>query len=257
MFLGAVVAISVAWNSRLWYVVAAAAVALALWEVFKRLRQAKFRLPFIALLVASQAMIWLAWPLGATGAFAAFAVSVVVILVWRLFIRGLHEPPKNYLRDVSASIFVLAWIAIPGACGAMLANGDHGGKYVLTLIALVVCSDVGGYVAGVLFGKHPMAPAISPKKSWEGFAGSMLFGIAGGVLVFWLLLDENLWVGGLLGVATVLAASLGDLVESQVKRDLGIKDMGTLLPGHGGLMDRLDSVLPAAVIAWVFVHYFI
>lgn len=257
VFLGAVVAISVAWNSRLWYVVAAAAVGLALWEVFKRLRQAKFKMPFIALLAASQAMIWLAWPLGATGAFAAFAVSVVVILVWRLFIRGVHEPPKNYLRDVSASIFVLAWIAIPGACGAMLVNGEHGGKYVVTLIVLVVCSDVGGYAAGVLFGKHPMAPAISPKKSWEGFAGSMVFGVAGGVLVFWLLLDENLWIGGLLGVATVLAASLGDLVESQVKRDLGIKDMGTLLPGHGGLMDRLDSVLPAAVMAWVFVHYLI
>ncbi len=257
VFLGAVVAVSVAWNSRLWYVVAAAAVGLGLWEVFKRFRQSNFRLPFLGLSIAGQAIVWLSWPFGARGAFAAFAVSVVVLFIWRLFLDGLDKPPANFLRDTSVSIFALAWIAIPGACGAMLVNGENGGKYVITLIALVVCSDVGGYIAGVLFGKHPMAPAISPKKSWEGFAGSIVFGIVGGAIIFLFLLDKNVFLGIALGVVAVVAASLGDLVESQVKRDLGIKDMGTLLPGHGGLMDRLDSVLPVAVIAWLFVTFWL
>lgn len=257
VFLGAVVAISVSWNTRLWYVVAALAGGLAMWEVFKRFRQANFRLPFVGMAIAGQAIIWLSWPFGARGAFAALAVSIVVLFIWRLFIAGLTHAPENYLRDTSVSMFALLWIAVPCACGAMLVNGEHGGRYVITLIALVVCSDVGGYIAGVLFGKHPMAPAISPKKSWEGFAGSIFFGIVGGVLLFWLLLEENIALGIALGVVAVIAASLGDLVESQVKRDLGIKDMGTLLPGHGGIMDRLDSVLPVAVIAWLFVTFWL
>jgi phosphatidate cytidylyltransferase len=115
----------------------------------------------------------------------------------------------------------------------------------------VVFSDIGGYTAGVLFGKHPMVPAISPKKSWEGFAGSLICGTAAAVLAVTFLLDKPAWVGVPLGLMLVITGTLGDLIESQVKRDLGIKDMGTLLPGHGGLMDRLDSVLPSAVATWI------
>ena len=115
----------------------------------------------------------------------------------------------------------------------------------------VVFSDIGGYTAGVLFGKHRMVPAISPKKSWEGFAGSLVCGTTAAVLAVVLLLHKPAWVGVPLGVMLVITATLGDLVESQVKRDLGIKDMGTLLPGHGGLMDRIDGVLPSAVATWI------
>jgi phosphatidate cytidylyltransferase len=114
-----------------------------------------------------------------------------------------------------------------------------------------VFSDIGGYTAGVLFGKHPMAPAISPKKSWEGLAGSLLFGTTASVLAVVFLLDKPWWIGVPLGLMLVITGTLGDLVESQVKRDLGIKDMDALLPGHGGLMDRLDSVLPSAVATWI------
>jgi len=110
----------------------------------------------------------------------------------------------------------------------------------------VVFADIGGYVAGVLFGKHLMVPAISPKKSWEGLGGSLLFGITAAVLSVAFLLDRPAWVGVPLGLFLVVTGVLGDLVESQVKRDLGIKDMGTLLPGHGGIMDRLDSLLLTA-----------
>lgn len=249
--LGALVIASIAFNPRAWYFVAAGAVAIGTWEVFKRLRQARFQLPLIPLLVGGQAIVWSGFVGEALGAFAAFAATSVVVLVWRLLMAGLHTAPQNYLRDVSVSMFVLVWIAVPGSLGAMLADGDRGALKVLALILLVVCSDIGGYVSGVLFGKHPMAPAISPKKSWEGFAGSLVFAMIGGALVVALFFQDDVWKGILLGVLTVLTATLGDLVESQVKRDLGIKDMGTMLPGHGGFMDRLDSVLPSAVVVWI------
>ena len=249
--LGALVIACIAFNPRAWYFVAAGAVAIGTWEVFKRLRQARFQLPLIPLLVGGQAIVWSGFVGEALGAFAAFAATSVVVLVWRLLMAGLHTAPQNYLRDVSVSMFVLVWIAVPGSLGAMLADGDRGALKVLALILLVVCSDIGGYVSGVLFGKHPMAPAISPKKSWEGFAGSLVFAMIGGALVVALFFQDDVWKGILLGVLTVLTATLGDLVESQVKRDLGIKDMGTMLPGHGGFMDRLDSVLPSAVVVWI------
>lgn len=251
--LGALVIASIAFNPRAWYFVAAGAVAIGTWEVFKRLRQARFELPLIPLLVGGQAMVWSGFVDGPRGAFAAFAATSVVVLVWRLLMAGLQTAPRNYLRDVSVSMFVLVWIAVPGSLGAMLSDGEEnvGALKVVALILLVVCSDVGGYVAGVLFGRHPMAPAISPKKSWEGFAGSLVLSMVGGALVMWLLFGDDIWKGILLGALVVFTATLGDLVESQVKRDLGIKDMGTLLPGHGGFMDRLDSVLPSAVVVWI------
>ena len=114
----------------------------------------------------------------------------------------------------------------------------------------VVASDTGGYAVGALFGKHPLVPAISPKKSWEGFVGSLVFGITAADPDRDLPSGQTSVDGALLGLVLVLTCTLGDLVESQVKRDLGIKDMGRLLPGHGGLMDRLDGVLPSAVAAW-------
>ena len=121
---------------------------------------------------------------------------------------------------------------------------------VLTFLICVVASDVGGYTAGVLVGRHPMAPTISPKKSWEGLAGSLTAGMVAGALSVALLLHRPWWAGVLTGALLVASATLGDLVESLVKRDLGIKDMGTLLPGHGGVLDRLDSLLPTALVAW-------
>lgn len=253
--LGALVIASIVFNPRAWYLVAGGAVAIGTWEVFKRLRQAQFSLPLLPLLLGGQAMVWSGFLVGAGGAFAAFAATAVLVLVWRLLMAGLHTAPQHYLRDVSVAVFVLVWIAVPGSLGAMLSDGDHGAQRVAALIVLVVCSDVGGYAAGVLLGKHPMAPAISPKKTWEGFAGSILFATLGGALVVTLLFQDDVWKGILLGVLTVFTATLGDLVESQVKRDLGIKDMGTMLPGHGGFMDRLDSVLPTAVVVWIIFTY--
>ncbi len=234
-----------------WIPVVAVAMAVATHEVVRRLRTAGYSIPIVPLLVGGQAIIWLTWPFGAAGAFGAFGGTVVVCMIWRLLSGGLKNAPENYLRDVTATVFLAAWIPLFGAFGALLVYPDDGGWRVLCLMLGVVFSDIGGYTAGVLFGKHPMVPAISPKKSWEGFAGSLMCGTAASVLAVTFLLDKPAWVGVPLGLMLVLTGTLGDLIESQVKRDLGIKDMGTLLPGHGGLMDRLDSVLPSAVATWV------
>jgi phosphatidate cytidylyltransferase len=134
---------------------------------------------------------------------------------------------------------------------------DDGPDRVVVFIVLVVLSDVGGYVAGVLFGKHPMAPTVSPKKSWEGFGGSALFCAVGGAVAVPTLLEGEAWQGALIGLALMVTATLGDLGESMIKRDLGIKDMGSLLPGHGGIMDRLDSLLPAAPVAYLLLAWLV
>jgi phosphatidate cytidylyltransferase len=99
-----------------------------------------------------------------------------------------------------------------------------------------------------------MAPAVSPKKSWEGFGGSTLACVLVGVGTVTILLHGDWWAGALVGLAAVVAATLGDLGESLIKRDLGIKDMGSLLPGHGGILDRIDSLLFAAPVIWVLLH---
>jgi phosphatidate cytidylyltransferase len=159
--------------------------------------------------------------------------------------------PEGYLRDVSASLFATVYVPFFGAFAAMLVVAPDGVGRVLTWMLCVVASDVGGYAAGVAFGRHPMAPSISPKKSWEGFAGSMIAGMVAGALCVAKLLGGVWWLGVPLGALLVGTATAGDLIESLVKRDLGIKDMGSLLPGHGGLMDRLDSMLPAALVSWL------
>ncbi|KJR07664.1 phosphatidate cytidylyltransferase [Gordonia sihwensis] len=234
-----------------WYGVVSIALAIATWEVAKRLRDGGFAVPVIPLLAGGQAMIWLSWPFGLTGTYVAMAATILVMMVWKLFAQGLSEAPVNYLRDLSVAILVLAWLPMLATFGAYLVRQDQGAFRVFTLVIVVVCSDVGGYAAGVLFGKHPMAPAISPKKSWEGLGGSLVVGTLGALgCALWILDTPHWWIGFVLGPLLVVVATTGDLVESQIKRDLGIKDMGTLLPGHGGIMDRLDSLLPSAFITW-------
>jgi phosphatidate cytidylyltransferase len=139
----------------------------------------------------------------------------------------------------------------------LLLAEDRGALGVVTFIIVTIASDIGGYAVGVLFGKHPMAPVISPKKSWEGFAGSAVSCLVAGWATVVYLLDGDWWVGLLLGAIAVVMATLGDLCESVIKRDLGIKDMSSIVPGHGGLMDRLDSLLATAAPAWLLLHYLV
>lgn len=251
---------TVIYAPRGWVAFCAAAAFIGSHEVVRRLREAGYLIPVIPLLVGGQVTVWMTWPYRAVGALAGFGAMVVVCMIWRLFMQderehdGSGDVPmsSNYLRDVSATIFLCAWVPLFASFAAMLVyDPKHGPGYVFCLMFATTSSDVGGYAFGVLFGKHPMVPKISPKKSWEGFAGSLICGITATVLTGTFLAGRTPWVGALLGVLFVLTTTLGDLVESQVKRDLGIKDMGRLLPGHGGLMDRLDGILPSAVAAWI------
>jgi phosphatidate cytidylyltransferase len=233
-----------------WLPVLAVFIPIATLEVIRRLREAGYALPLIPLLLGGQAMIWLTY-YGTAGTLGAYGGTIVVCMVWRLVGQGLREAPVNYLRDISATVLLATWVPLFASFSALLIFQDHGGSRTFTVIVTVVFADIGGYVAGVLFGKHLMVPAISPKKSWEGLGGSLLFGVTAAVLSVAFLMDRPAWVGVPLGLMLVITGVLGDLVESQVKRDLGIKDMGTLLPGHGGIMDRIDAMLPSAVAGWI------
>ncbi|WP_345384284.1 phosphatidate cytidylyltransferase [Pseudonocardia yuanmonensis] len=262
--LGAVILASLLVQRQAFIIVLAAATAVGTWELagaFRRSRE-KIKVPLPVLLVGGQAMVWLAWPFGLRGSAVAFAVTVLVSLLWRMGFGGGAKgsglnPADGFVRDVGAGIFSAAYVPFFVSFATLLVLPEDGVGRVLTFMICVVASDVGGYAAGVVAGRHPMAPRISPKKSWEGFGGSLLAGMVAGALSVLLLLDGAWWLGAVLGAVLVVTATLGDLTESMVKRDLGIKDMGTLLPGHGGLMDRLDSMLPAAFVSWALLSVFV
>ncbi|GGM39696.1 hypothetical protein GCM10012275_08210 [Longimycelium tulufanense] len=251
--LGALILLALLVARESFLAIIAIAVAIGTWELAGALRRgAGIELALPVLLVGGQAMVWLSWPFERQGALTAFVLTVLGCLLWR--IRG---GPTHYLRDVAASVLTAAYVPLFASFAAMLVAPADGAGRVLAFLIGVVASDTGGYAAGVFLGRHPMAPTISPKKSWEGFAGSMLAGVVGGALTLTLLLGGYWWQGALFGAALVVTSTAGDLIESLIKRDLGIKDMGTLLPGHGGLMDRLDSLLPSAVVSWLLLKAFL
>jgi phosphatidate cytidylyltransferase len=245
--LGAVILVALLTVRQVFIGIVAAAIAVATIELAGAFRrsEAGIQVALVPVLIGGQAMIWLSWPWRTDGILVSFVLTMLACFAWRF--RG---GSQGYLRDVTASIFMAGYVPLFGSFAAMLVEPKDGTARVLCFMIAVICSDTGGYIAGVFFGKHPMAPSISPKKSWEGFCGSMLATMVAGALSVSLLLHGHWWLGLPFGAALVLTATGGDLVESLLKRDMGIKDMGTLLPGHGGLMDRLDSLLPSAVVSW-------
>ena len=250
--LGAVIIVSLLTVRQTFIGIVAAAAAVSTWELANAFKKGGINVALWPALIGGQAMIWLSWPLERSGMMTAFVVTVLVCMIWRF--RGGSD---GYLRDLSASVFTVAYVPLFASFAAMLVVPEDGAGRAFAFLIGVVLSDVGGYAAGVFLGKHPMAPTISPKKSWEGFAGSLVAGMVGGAITVTTLLDGQWWHGVLFGAAIVVTATAGDLVESLIKRDLGIKDMGTLLPGHGGLMDRMDSLLPSAVASWLLLHLFV
>jgi phosphatidate cytidylyltransferase len=250
--LGAVVLLSLyVWKAAFVGVVAVA-VVLGLWELSNALNADRVRVPVIPIAIGGVAILVAAYSGGSEAMLVALALTVLATMVWRL-----PENPEGYVRDVTSGVFATLYVPFLAGFAILLLREDDGADRVVVFILLTVFSDVGGYVAGVLFGRHPMAPAVSPKKSWEGFAGSGLFCAVGGAIILPLLLDGAPLAGAVIGLAVMLAATLGDLGESMIKRDLGIKDMGSLLPGHGGLMDRLDSLLPAAPVTFLLLSWLV
>lgn len=230
----------------------AAVAGIALWELNRALSSRGIRLPVIPIAAGGAAMLVLAYFSGEQATLAALAGTVVALLAWRL-----PGGPAGYLRDLTAGVFTLAYLPLLATFVALMLARPDGARRTLLFLILTVCSDVGGYFAGILTGRHLMAPGISPNKTWEGLAGSVVACLAGGAIALPLLLHGQLWQGLILGAAAVAIATLGDLSESMIKRDLAIKDMGSLLPGHGGILDRIDSLLVMAPVVWLLLVIFI
>lgn len=231
-----------------------AAVAVGLWELTSRLAECRgIRTPLVPLVLGGVATVVAGYARGADGAGAALAITALAVPVWRL--RG---PAEDYLRDVTAGVFAAFYVPFLAAFVALMLAADDGPQRVLTFLILTVISDTGAYAVGYKFGRHKLAPRISPGKTREGLGGALAFAMAAGALCMEFLVDDGRWWQGLLlGAAAAVSATLGDLAESMIKRDLGIKDMGTLLPGHGGIMDRLDSLLPTAPVVWLLMVIFV
>jgi phosphatidate cytidylyltransferase len=232
--------------------VIALAMGVGTYEVVKALQGLGAQPPMLPLLAGGATMVVLAYRQGTEELFVTLVLTVLACIVWRL-----ADPAEGYLRDTAAATFTAVYVPFLISFAALMLVPDDGYKRITVFIATVVCSDVGGYAVGSLIGRHPMAPSVSPKKSWEGFVGSVVACGVGGAILFDQVLHHEQWQGAVFGLAVVATATLGDLGESMVKRDIGVKDMGTLLPGHGGLMDRLDSLLPTAPVAFLLLQLFL
>ncbi|MFC4556097.1 phosphatidate cytidylyltransferase [Georgenia faecalis] len=244
--LGAVLLASLFIRREAFVVLALLAACGALWELARAVRTRDIRIPVLPLWVGTAGVLVSAYTAGPEAMFIAFVLTAGGVFVWRVLDGG----GPDAVRDASAGIFAAAYISLLAGFAVLLVAQDQGPWLVLTFIALVVANDTGGYIAGVLFGKHPLAPSISPKKSWEGLAGSLVLACAvGSVMV--LRVGAPWWAGAVLGAGIVVSGTVGDLAESLLKRDLGMKDMGTLLPGHGGVMDRLDSLVVSAPVCYL------
>ncbi|MFE9682501.1 phosphatidate cytidylyltransferase [Streptomyces sp. NPDC002701] len=252
--LGVVIAASLFFVKAAFVGVIAVAVVVGLWELTSRLAERKdIRAPLVPLAVGGAGMVVAGYVRGPEGAWVAMALTALAVLVWRM-----TEPPAGYLKDVTAGVFAAFYIPFLATFVAMMLTADDGARRVLTFLLLAVISDTGAYAVGWRFGKHKLAPRISPGKTREGLLGAVAFAMAAGAVCMQFLIDDGTWWQGLIvGFAVAASATLGDLGESMIKRDLGIKDMGTLLPGHGGIMDRLDSLLPTAPVVWLLLVLFV
>jgi phosphatidate cytidylyltransferase len=250
--LGAFVLLTLFTVKSTFLIMMGAAVAVAIWELSRALRPREITLPLIPLYAGGTAIWTCAYWYGYKAAFGALALTIVAIFGWRL-----HGTAAGFLRDVTAGMFALTYLPLAGTFVALMLSEPGGAHRTFLFIVVTICSDTGGYFAGILFGKHLLVPLISPKKTWEGLAGSATACLVAGGVLLPVLLHGHVWQGLILGGVVVAVATLGDLVESMIKRDLGIKDMGSLLPGHGGALDRIDAMLFTAPMTWLLLVIFI
>lgn len=235
-------------------VVAAFLLGVAVYELTSAMRFAGRDVPRIPSVAVSVAIVPAAFLGGQVAALFTLLGGIVLVSLWRLVEVAVarEKPPAGHVvRDLTNGLFAQAYVSLLGACVVLLSAQLSGPLWVIAFILVVVAVDTGAYATGLNLGKHPMAPRISPKKTWEGFAGSVAASILVGILVTWLMLGLPWWTGVVLGVLISGSATLGDLTESMIKRDLGIKDISSFLPGHGGLLDRIDSILPSAAVGYV------
>jgi phosphatidate cytidylyltransferase len=250
----AVVFVTISFAPPLFAIFAWVAILLAGRELTKAYKAGGIELPVNAISIAITLLLAAAWFGRVSGLAVAIAIAIPCVLVYMLL-----RDPKDFVRKSTAAAFAIFYLAFLGGFILLLAHDKEGLARIFTLVVLVSCNDTFAYIFGVLIGKHPLAPAISPKKTWEGLVGSIIATTIGSALVFQFALDHTWWIGAGIGLVAVVTSTCGDLIESAVKRDLAIKDMGTILPGHGGILDRIDSVLftgPAVWFALEFIKHF-
>ena len=251
--LGVLIVLALALAKVTFLILVALAVAAGVWELRRALAQVAIHVPLVPSLVGSLSMLGSAYFGGGQALALTLGLTCVGILLWRV-----ADGVADAMRDIAGGMFVALYPSfLAGFAALLLAAPDDGAKRVFVFILVTVLSDIGGYLFGVLWGRHPMAPSVSPKKSWEGFTGSVLACMVGASLAIPLALGGPWWSGLILGALVAVGATVGDLTESTIKRDLGIKDMSTILPGHGGVMDRLDSLLITAPLTWALLSVFV
>ena len=237
---------ALAYHCEIFACVVATAVLLGIREIVRAFKARGIYLSISALVVASLALSYATWNGGVAGLAVATAIALPILLI-QLLTKG----PEGFVASATATVFSVLYLPFLGGFLILLARTSTGLERVMTFVVLVGCNDTFGYIVGVIFGKHPLVPTISPKKSWEGLIGSLVFTVTGGILAFTYIMTMHWWIGAVVGLMIVFTATCGDLIESAMKRDLALKDMGSLLPGHGGMLDRLDSVLISAPALWL------
>lgn len=250
--LAVLVVVSLAWLPWLFGILAAGVLCLGLYELTTAFAGAGIRVartPVYATTLAGMAVAYI-W--GTEALLITMGAGVVAVLMWRI-----RRGADGYVRDAGASVFLLGYISLMAGFAMLMLAAPDGPWRILVFILLTIGNDIGGYATGVFFGRHPIAPQISPKKSWEGFIGSLVVQCLIGVAAFIWIFEAPWWQGLIMGAVLTVTATAGDFIESAIKRDLGVKDMGTLLPGHGGLMDRLDSLVINAFAAWALFALFL
>lgn len=226
------------------------AVCIGAWEMRRALLAGGIAVPLVPLLLGTASMAVSAYLKGGEGLLVTFGLTCIGLLVWRV-----ADGVVGAARDLGGAFLITLYPGLLAGFAVLMVAPSDGSRRIVFFLLVTAFSDIGGYAVGVLVGRHPMAPSLSPKKSWEGFAGSVLASAGVGAAGLALLLDGPWWAGALMGAAAAATATMGDLIESSIKRDLHIKDMGTLLPGHGGLMDRLDSLVVVAPLVWAMLLY--
>jgi len=237
---------ALAYRREVFAVVVTVAVLLGIREIVRAFSVRGIYISVVSLAAGAVVLTYATWNGGAAGLAIATAIAIPLLLI-QLLTKG----PDGFVQSATATTFSLLYLPFLGGFLILLAKPSTGLERVMTFVVLVGCNDTFGYIVGVLFGKHPLVPVISPKKSWEGLIGSLVFTVIGGSLAFEYIMEMQWWIGAIVGLMIVFTATCGDLIESAMKRDLHLKDMGTLLPGHGGILDRLDSVLISAPALWL------
>lgn len=253
LVLGLTMLFSLIFIKELFMVFAGVIVAFTAFEFAQALRHAGRIVPRIPVVIAAVGVVPAAFYWGAEGQWLATLAGILLIALWRVALVAWPEHRASFrsvLGDIGAGFLIQAYVVFLASFSVLLAAQPGGQWWTLAFLLLVITADTGAYASGLSFGKHPMAPSISPKKTWEGFAGAAAVCMVAGVLLSLFMLGQPWWFGLVFGSVILVAATFGDLAESLIKRDLGIKDMSSWLPGHGGFLDRLDSILPSAAAAY-------